>query len=71
MSKEERKCDKCNGLFYDSPNPLREGQLEHFCSKTNGLIFRKPGFPKDLSAAATKDVLQLYLSPSWRTLEYL
>jgi len=55
MSKEERKCDKCNGLFYDSPNPLREGQLEHFCSKTNGLIFRKPGFPKDLSAEATAE----------------
>jgi len=57
MSEEEKPptCDECGGMFYDSPNPQRKGQWEHFCSKTKGMIFRKKGWPKDLSAKETKE----------------
>ena len=55
MSEEKPPtCDECQGVFYDSPNPLRKGQWEHFCSKTKGMVFRKKGWSKDLSKEETK-----------------
>jgi len=57
MSEDEKPptCDKCEGVFYDSPNPQRKGQWEHFCSKTKGMIWRKKGWPKTLSTEDTRE----------------
>jgi len=54
MSEEKPPvCKDCSGHWYDSPNPKRKGQWEHFCQATKGVIFRKKGWPADLSKEKT------------------